>query len=117
MSDRKQSRLRAALAARLRALRKAKKLSQERLGFASRMSGKFIGEVERGEKSISLDSLARLARALGVPLHELVNVEERATDPKLEELVALARRHPGALDLIVPLPRAGRRPRRGCKAP
>ena len=78
MSDRKQPRLRAALAARLRALRKAKKLSQERLGFASRMSGKFIGEVERGEKSISLDSLARLARALGVPLHELVNLEERA---------------------------------------
>jgi len=48
MSNRKQPRLRAALGARLRALRKSKKLSQKGLGFASRMSGKFIGEVERG---------------------------------------------------------------------
>src|SRR5256712_13313487 len=106
MSNRKQPRLRAALGARLRALRKSKKLSQKGLGFASRMSGKFIGEVERGEKSISLDSLARLARALGVPLHELVHVEERATDPKLEELVAIARRHPRALERLVAIPRA-----------
>ena len=29
---------------------------------------KFVGEVERGEKSISLDNLAHLARALRVPL-------------------------------------------------
>lgn len=32
------------------------------------LSHKFIGEVERGEKSISLDNLAHLARALRVPL-------------------------------------------------
>jgi len=32
------------------------------------LSGKFLGEVERGEKSISLDSLAHVARALRVPL-------------------------------------------------
>ena len=115
MSDRKQPRLRAALAARLRALRKAKKLSQERLGFASRMSGKFIGEVERGEKSISLDSLARVARALGVPLHELVNVEDRPTDSKLEELVALARRHPRALERLLAIARAVVAPARGRK--
>ncbi len=70
MSNRKQPRLRAALGARLRALRKSKKLSQKGLGFASRMSGKFIGEVERGEKSISLDSLARVDRAR-VPSEQL----------------------------------------------
>jgi len=28
------------------------------------LSGKFIGEVERGEKSISLDSLTRISEAL-----------------------------------------------------
>jgi hypothetical protein len=32
------------------------------------VSGKFVGEVERGEKSIRLDNLAHLARALRVPL-------------------------------------------------
>ncbi len=36
------------------------------------LSGKFLGEVERGEKSISLDNLAYLARALGVPMTELL---------------------------------------------
>ncbi|OLC58242.1 MAG: hypothetical protein AUH77_03475 [Candidatus Rokubacteria bacterium 13_1_40CM_4_69_39] len=106
MSNRKQPRLRAALGARLRALRKSKKLSQKGLGFASRMSGKFIGEVERGEKSISLDSLARVARALGVPLHELVDVEGPPTDPNLDELVALARRHPRALERLLAIARA-----------
>jgi len=60
------------LGQRLRALRKQHGLSQERLGHRSGLSGKFIGEVERGEKSISLDSLAHLARALRLPLVALV---------------------------------------------
>lgn len=38
------------------------------------MSGKFIGEVERGEKSISLDSLYRMSVALEIPLKDLVNL-------------------------------------------
>src|SRR2546427_630834 len=87
-------------------LRKIQELSQKGLGFASRMSGKFIGEVERGEKSISLDSLARVARALGVPLHELVDVKGPPTDPNLDELVALARRHPRALERLLAIARA-----------
>jgi transcriptional regulator with XRE-family HTH domain len=52
----------------MRQLRKTAGFSQDRLGRASDLSGKFIGEVERGEKSISLDNLAHLARALRVPL-------------------------------------------------
>ena len=62
------------LGQRLRALRKQRALSQERLGVRSRLSGKFIGEVERGEKSISIDSLYRVSVALGVPLRELTDV-------------------------------------------
>jgi transcriptional regulator with XRE-family HTH domain len=62
------------LGQRLRALRKQHGLSQERLGERAGLSGKFIGEVERGEKSISIDSLYHVAVALDIPLRELTDV-------------------------------------------
>lgn len=67
-------RLRVLLGERLRTARKRKELSQERLGNLSDLSGKFIGEVERGIKSISVDSLYRVATALGVPLRALTDL-------------------------------------------
>jgi transcriptional regulator with XRE-family HTH domain len=67
------------LGQRLRALRKQHGLSQERLGARAGLSGKFIGEVERGEKSISIDSLYHVAVALDIPLRELTDV--RAEKP------------------------------------
>jgi transcriptional regulator with XRE-family HTH domain len=62
------------LGQRIRALRKQQGWSQETLGEQSSLSGKFIGEVERAEKSISVDSLYRVAVALGIPLRELTDV-------------------------------------------
>jgi transcriptional regulator with XRE-family HTH domain len=67
------------LGQRLRALRKQHGLSQERLGERAGLSGKFIGEVERGEKSISIDSLYHVSVALDIPLRELTDV--RAEKP------------------------------------
>lgn len=60
--------VRRCLAERLRELRKEHRFSQERLGELAGLSGKFIGEVERAEKSISIDSLYRIAHALNTPL-------------------------------------------------
>jgi transcriptional regulator with XRE-family HTH domain len=77
MSERAVKHVRRFLGQRLRALREQRRLSQERLGERSGLSGKFIGEVERGEKSISLDSLYRVAVALKVPLRDLVDVREK----------------------------------------
>ncbi len=74
MSSRVVRMVREVLGARLRALRKERMLSQERLGKRSGLSGKFIGEVERREKSISIDSLYRVAVALNVPLRELTDI-------------------------------------------
>ena len=62
------------LGQRVRELRKHRRLSQELLGARSQMSGKFIGEVERGEKSISIDSLYKVSVALRVPLSVLTDV-------------------------------------------
>lgn len=67
LSKRANRTLRRAFGARLRSLRHHRGFSQERLGERAGLSGKFIGEVERGQKSISLDSLAAVARALGLP--------------------------------------------------
>lgn len=79
MGERAVKHVRKFLGQRLRALRKQRGLSQERLGDRANLSGKFIGEVERGEKSISIDSLYRVSVALEVPLRDLTDV--RADKP------------------------------------
>ena len=83
MGERAVPHVRKFLGQRLRELRKGKGFSQERLGERSSLSGKFIGEVERGEKSISIDSLYKVSVALAVPLGHLTNVErsKRAAAP------------------------------------
>jgi ribosome-binding protein aMBF1 (putative translation factor) len=65
-------RLRTAFGRRVRELRRRRGWSQAVLAAKAGFSGKFLGEVERGEKSISLDNLAYLARAVRVPMTELL---------------------------------------------
>src|ERR671933_40195 len=79
MGERAVKHVRKFLGQRLRALRKQKGFSQERLGRRSGLSGKFIGEVERGEKSISVDSLYHIAAALETPLRDLIDVRADKT--------------------------------------
>jgi transcriptional regulator with XRE-family HTH domain len=74
VSERAVPHVRKFLGQRLRELRKHRGLSQERLGDSASLSGKFIGEVERGEKSISIDSLYKVSVALAVPLGHLTDV-------------------------------------------
>jgi transcriptional regulator with XRE-family HTH domain len=63
---------RKSLAQNLRQYRKKAKLTQERLGELADLNPKYIGEVERMEKTISVDALARIATALKVRLRDLV---------------------------------------------
>ena len=72
MSARANRRVRARFGKNLKRARKAARLSQDDLGRLSGLSGKFVGECERGEKSISLDSLHMLARALRVSVADLI---------------------------------------------
>jgi transcriptional regulator with XRE-family HTH domain len=57
----------------VRARRKVAGFSQERLAEKAGLSTVFISRVERGKESPSVDSLVKIARALGVSVHELVN--------------------------------------------
>ena len=48
----------------IRHYRKKAKMTQEKLGEAADLNPKYIGEVERMEKTISVDALLRIAGAL-----------------------------------------------------
>ena len=57
----------------IRAERKKAGVSQEKLAEKASLSTVFISRVERGKESPSVDSLVKIARALGVRVRELVN--------------------------------------------
>jgi XRE family transcriptional regulator, regulator of sulfur utilization len=56
----------------IRMYRKRAKLTQEKLAEMANLHPNYIGEVERGEKTVSVDALLRMAKAMNVPLSELV---------------------------------------------
>lgn len=63
--------LRQTIGANVRALRKARGLTQEELGEKAEMSYKALGEIERGIVNPSLNSLLKIANALQVQIAEL----------------------------------------------
>ena len=67
---------------RLRALRSLRELTQDQLGERAGVSGKFIGQIERGSGNPSLLILARLGAALRVELPELLRFEEISAEGK-----------------------------------
>lgn len=59
------------IAENIRELRKKKQITQERLALEANLNRAYIGYIERGERKPSVDTLAKLAKVLGVKLHEL----------------------------------------------
>jgi transcriptional regulator with XRE-family HTH domain len=57
---------------RVRRARTAKGLSQEALAHEAELDRSYVSGIERGEFNISLLTLAKLSRVLGVRLHTLV---------------------------------------------
>ena len=57
----------------IRARRKQTGFSQEKLAEQADLHPVYVGNVERGEENISIDSLARIAHALNVSISDLVN--------------------------------------------
>jgi len=56
----------------IREARKAKGLSQESLALEAGLDRSYVGGVERGERNIAVLNLARIAKALGIPVSSLV---------------------------------------------
>lgn len=65
----------------IRSLREQRGMSQVLSGLAG-MYKSHLGRIERGEKKPNLDSLCRIASALGMQPHELLKrIEEQAQTP------------------------------------
>lgn len=60
------------LAKNVRKLRQARGLSQEALALDSDMKRSYLSDLERGQRNPSVRALGRLAAALGVPPHQLL---------------------------------------------
>ncbi|UNK18392.1 helix-turn-helix domain-containing protein [Paenibacillus sp. N3/727] len=59
------------LGKRIRQLRKKQGISQDTLGERSGLHNNYIGQVERGEKNVTIDSLCKIAAGLDVSMEEL----------------------------------------------
>ena len=68
---------RSPFAARLRAIRTERQLSQEKLGAMIKVNRNFVGEVERGKQNICLDNILQLARALKVNPRDFFDLYKR----------------------------------------
>ena len=72
MSPSPPSELRRIIAANVRRRRDELGYSQERLAGEASLHRTYVGSVERGERNVSVDILAKLAVALDVPAWELL---------------------------------------------
>ena len=63
---------RMALGETIRLCRKEQRLSQEALAEKADLHHNYVGELERGEKAATVDTLFKIAKALGVKVRDLV---------------------------------------------
>ena len=63
------------LGERIRLLRKRAGMSQEQLALKAEMAPSFVGEIERGIKKPSIESIEKLSNALEISVSELFNYD------------------------------------------
>lgn len=71
MEDAAKEKAKRRFGARLRQLRKAQKLSQEKVALKAGIDRSYLGQIERGESNVSLVNIHRIAEALGIEPAEL----------------------------------------------
>ena len=71
---------------RIRNYRTHQKLSQEKLAELSGCHPTYIGQVERGEKNATLESIEKIASALNIPLAQLF---EKLGDGEISDSIPL----------------------------
>ena len=65
----------------MRKLRTAQKLTQERLADEAGLARTHVGEIERAEKSVTVDVLDKLAEVLSVPVSTLLQAPADGESP------------------------------------
>ena len=77
---------------RIRFFRKERGLSQEELAYRAALHNTYIGQVERGEKNATIESLSKISTALGITVAELFRdtaSQQKILSFELEEIVCL----------------------------
>jgi transcriptional regulator with XRE-family HTH domain len=69
------SRIALSVGEKIRFLRRQRGLSQEQLAFKAGLATSYLGQVERAEKSPTIQSLEKIATALDVTLEELFSFD------------------------------------------
>lgn len=72
---------------RIRLIRREKGISQEELAHLSALSDTYIGQIERGEKNITVDSLSKIAASLEISLEELFRFSESFSQLENKEIL------------------------------
>jgi len=67
---------------KIKSIRRARDITQEKLADLSGLSLQYIGEIERGRRNPSLTSIEQLSRALDIPMAELFSLEEFRLSPE-----------------------------------
>lgn len=85
-----------AVAARIRFFRHMKNMSQEDLALRANINPAYLGQVERGLKCPTVDTLYKISKGLEIPLPELLRFETTYSidGNKSERIVALINRIP-----------------------
>lgn len=75
----------------IRALRKARGLTQAELAFRANLNVTYVGDVERGEETISIRNLILLADAIGVHHSELLSaLDDQECSPRGKLFVSIS---------------------------
>lgn len=65
------SKVRRQFGRKIRALRKIRDMTQEELAHEANIERSYMGAIERGQRSPTLDKISAIAKALRVPISEL----------------------------------------------
>ena len=68
---------------RIRTLRKAARITQEKAAEEARLNPKYLGQIERGEKRPSLDAILALAKALRVSPASFFHFDREENDERV----------------------------------
>lgn len=79
------SAIRKAFGDRVREARHGRTISQEELALRVGLDRSYIGQVERGERNISLENIYKIAEGLGVPPGSLISELNQSLDLGLDE--------------------------------
>lgn len=70
------------LGQRIRELRTKQHMSQEELSFKAGISPAHLGQIERALKNPTIDTIAKIAAALDIPISDLFTMEEVSAVPQ-----------------------------------